>query len=317
MTPPPELMIAGISARIPWKTPARLMSMARRNASMDSSCVGASSPVMPALLTATCSAPSVAVMSAIVAATASGSVTSIWTPRTLSPASAATLATLSPLMSAATTCAPRSANLRTHSAPIPEPPPVTKATLPSKPIFLLLSPGRLGWRVRHLIVCKHPDKNGSAAREVLHHAGLMRMRVRVLGRGAAGGGQTLSPFRSPFLRPGRADNWSALSPLPTSVRLGRAEDAFAQLVPAHLPRAGAREFVPVDDDRIGKLGQPGHGVLPSGRVEQAVRCAEHRHRGLARHTEHDHLGGLGEPFEQQAFHLDAAHAGDQVDLAVD
>src|ERR687895_79628 len=223
MTPPPELMIAGISARIPWKTPARLMSMARRNASMDSSCVGASSPVMPALLTATCSAPSVAVMSAIVAATASGS--------------------------AATTYAPRSANRRTHSAPIPEPPPVTKATLPSKPIFLPLSPVRFDRPDSYLIARRPPGRHCSTARKALNHAGL----TPVLRRGAADGVATSSPFA--FRRPGRSGHsWNALSPLPTSIRLGRAEHAFAQLVSAHLPCTGARELVPVDDDRIGQLG---------------------------------------------------------------
>ena len=93
--------------------------------------VGACGPPIPALLTATSSRPNASTAAATIASQAAGSVTSTTCGRAASPMAAATASAGSARTSATRTFAPRRASSVAQASPMPDPAPVTIATLPA------------------------------------------------------------------------------------------------------------------------------------------------------------------------------------------
>ncbi len=130
MEPPrPAATMALMACFVPSSTPRRSTSISRSYCSMVTSAIMAAS-AMPATLHTTSSAPNVSDALAIIASTSASWVTSQCTGCTASPSSFA-VSSSAPLTSAATTLAPSRTNTCTDALPIPEPAPVTTATLPS------------------------------------------------------------------------------------------------------------------------------------------------------------------------------------------
>jgi hypothetical protein len=94
--------------------------------------VGTCGPPMPALLTATSSRPNPSTAARTISSQALGSVTSTTCARASSPMASATRRAGSALTSVTSTFAPRRASSVAHASPIPDPAPVTTATLPAK-----------------------------------------------------------------------------------------------------------------------------------------------------------------------------------------
>src|SRR5437667_10981553 len=124
---------------------------------------------MPALLTRTSSRPKRSTLASTAACRLARSVTSVRRNKAASPSSWATLRPPSSLRSAITTRAPCSAKARQVAAPMPLPPPVTNATLPSS-------------RYRATALMSFPPKNGHFQPMLVGDAqGLLDDREQLLG----------------------------------------------------------------------------------------------------------------------------------------
>src|SRR5262244_223509 len=144
MAPPPCTSIWGISYFIHNQTPLRLTLMTRSKSSSVRSTNGAVVPI-PALLNAASRWPYTARVCWTIVATCSAWDTSVWTKQASPPAAwiISTVSSPSALRRAAiTTLAPFRANAKAVALPIPELPPVTKATLPSN-VCVIVAPPQL------------------------------------------------------------------------------------------------------------------------------------------------------------------------------
>src|SRR4051812_2885092 len=103
------------------------------------SCAMWSGAMMAALLCRTSRRPNRSTVAAMRCSTDATSPASNSIASAASPMSAATFSASSPLTSPTVTCAPSSASRRAVAAPIPDPPPVMTATLPSKRLMLAMS----------------------------------------------------------------------------------------------------------------------------------------------------------------------------------
>ena len=135
MAPLPWPRIWPSSCFMQAHTPRRLIAVTRSKTSAGSSAASLGGTWTPALLKAKSSRPKVSTAALTMAATLSSSETSQRTPRTRWPAdvnSSVAVPSVASLMSAMTTEAPASANARAVARPMPELPPVTRATCPAK-----------------------------------------------------------------------------------------------------------------------------------------------------------------------------------------
>src|SRR5256885_7776404 len=115
---------------MPRKTARPLMDQTWSKSSSEYSPVLATTPSMPALLWRMSSRPKLSTAVASMRWMSALLATSVWTARQPSPRRLAT-SSWAPEMSAATTLAPSRWNASAVAAPMPEPAPVTTATLPS------------------------------------------------------------------------------------------------------------------------------------------------------------------------------------------
>src|SRR6478609_914189 len=138
--PPPFASIAASSARMQKNVPSRWTAITWCHDSIGYSPTSACAPAMPALLTAMSRRPKVSVAVPTIVRHDATSLTSTATASAASPISPATRSAASCLRSATTTFAPRSASSRAHASPIPDPAPVTSATLPSSSCAIALPP---------------------------------------------------------------------------------------------------------------------------------------------------------------------------------
>src|SRR4051794_12051531 len=120
--PAPRSIIPGMAARAQRNAPRTFTSKTRHQSSGATSHVGMRRPLMPALFTSSSTAPT----AANARSTDSGDPTSSSTARP--PISPATASTCASVRAATTTDQPSSASARATFAPIPRPPPVTRAT---------------------------------------------------------------------------------------------------------------------------------------------------------------------------------------------
>ena len=162
---PPRSFIALMACLQPNKTPSTLTLLMACTSSSDrsSGLCGAPVPRMPALLTRMSTLPKRSTVSFMTASHSFSSVTS-WPRNTaLSPISSATPRPAFALTSVTTTVAPSAANFLAVAFPIPNPPPVTIATLSARRAMILsfscrFSPGsaREVFRRRTPCVRRHP-----------------------------------------------------------------------------------------------------------------------------------------------------------------
>ena len=127
--PPPLARSAGMAYLMPRKTPRRFTATRRSNTSSSVSSSGWWASI-PALLNTTSSRPNVSTAAANIAFTSAACETSARTAIASWPISAAA-DSWCPLTSAQTTLAPSAANSSAEARPMPDPAPVTTATLPS------------------------------------------------------------------------------------------------------------------------------------------------------------------------------------------
>src|SRR5215510_3243092 len=150
---PPCLSIWIISYFIHNHTPFRLMLRTRSQVSSVHSCKGARGRApIPALLWAQSNLPYVSTALLIMASTAVALDTSTWTKMASPPFSLIIWTVCCPpssFISAMTSFAPSRANVRAVALPIPEAPPVTKATLPSTRPAMVISPAYTSCEVGH------------------------------------------------------------------------------------------------------------------------------------------------------------------------
>src|SRR5437870_4589528 len=122
-----------------FQTPRRLIAVTRSNSSPLASAVSTAGDCTPALLNAASRRPKVDTVCSIIAATSASSATlqrtaiALWSAETSSSAAERTAFSS---MSASTTAAPASAKALAVARPMPEPAPVTSATLFSKDKFI-------------------------------------------------------------------------------------------------------------------------------------------------------------------------------------
>src|SRR5918996_1579504 len=134
--PSPCSIIRGTNERMPWATPSRLTSTIQRQRSAGT--VHASPPMpTPALLHSTCAVPNRSNVAAASASTADGSRTSVTTAATSSAPNwsaraSVALSSAARSTSATTTRIPSRAKRWASAKPMPDAPPVTTATLPSR-----------------------------------------------------------------------------------------------------------------------------------------------------------------------------------------
>src|SRR5919106_621514 len=134
--PSPCSIIRGTNERMPWATPSRLTSTIQRQRSAGT--VHASPPMpTPALLHSTCAVPNRSNVAAASASTADGSRTSVTTAATSSAPNwsaraSIALSSAARSTSATTTRIPSRAKRWASAKPMPDAPPVTTATLPSR-----------------------------------------------------------------------------------------------------------------------------------------------------------------------------------------
>src|SRR5437899_6353400 len=139
MAPLPCFRIWSSSYFMQFQTPLRLIELTRSNSSPLASAVSAIGLCTPALLNAASSLPKVDTVCTTMAATWLSSLTSQRIASALCPTATISLAaacTDSSLLSASTTEAPASANAFAVARPMPEPAPVTSATLFSNDKFM-------------------------------------------------------------------------------------------------------------------------------------------------------------------------------------
>src|SRR5437667_3302798 len=139
IAPLPCLRIWRSSYFMQFHTPRRLMAFTRSNSSPLPSAVSTAGDCTPALLYAASRRPKVDTVCSIMAATSASSATLQRTAIALWPAetsSSAAERTACSSMSASTTAAPASAKALAVARPMPEPAPVTSATLFSKDKFI-------------------------------------------------------------------------------------------------------------------------------------------------------------------------------------
>ena len=129
--PPPRSISGGIAALASRNAPVRFTSSVRCQRSSSTSAAAPPNP-RPAFATTTSSPPNASTAVATAARTCPSSAVSPATARP--PVSAATSSSGSGRRPVTTTFAPSRANMRAVAAPIPVPPPLTIATLPSSRI---------------------------------------------------------------------------------------------------------------------------------------------------------------------------------------
>ena len=127
--PPPRRAARGSAYLMPRKTPRRFTATRRSNRSSSVSSSGWCGALKPALLNTTSSRPNASTAAANIACTSAACETSACTAIASLPISAAADSSC-PLTSAQTTLAPSSANSSAEARPMPDPAPVTTATLP-------------------------------------------------------------------------------------------------------------------------------------------------------------------------------------------
>src|SRR6516165_568127 len=140
--PPPRARICGSTAWMPLKAPVRLTASTRSQSSVVISAI-IRRTVVPAPLTRMSMPPQASVMPSVNLAKASRSATSIacdaaWSLRLVISAATASAAAAS--RSRTATRAPAAVKARQVAAPIPLPPPVTRATFPVKSSAIASTP---------------------------------------------------------------------------------------------------------------------------------------------------------------------------------
>src|ERR1700730_17088716 len=147
MEPPPARRRAGIPYLQPRKTPLRLTLMVR---SQTSSSVDVASPSpareMPALLNSMSSRPKASSAALTIACESWALATSAWTKTASLPFD---------FSSATATRAPSLANRRADSNPIPAPPPVMRATFPSRRVPIFFTPSSRPLEVSRPLPARH------------------------------------------------------------------------------------------------------------------------------------------------------------------
>ena len=177
--PPPCSRITGIACLHPSIGPRRLTAMTRSHVSTSMSATARSfancaGSVSAALLWRTSRRPNSRTAIATIAATWSSSLTSASMASARPPSSVMARATRSasaPRMSSTRTDAPSAAKSCAVASPMPDPPPVTIATLPStRPIARTLA--------NHLRVDAYSARSATAGRvRVAIHAGMVAIRL--------------------------------------------------------------------------------------------------------------------------------------------
>src|SRR3990172_4967706 len=135
MTPPPRRRIAGTAASVPAMTAHRLTAMVLSHLSRGASGKRGQPAFMPALLCRMSTPPNVYSVKATIRSIPSQRVTSVYTNAAWPPASSRSRTVSRPpasSTSATATAAPASARAMAVARPMPEPPPVTRATLPAR-----------------------------------------------------------------------------------------------------------------------------------------------------------------------------------------
>src|SRR3954467_12657337 len=131
MCPSPSSIMRGTKLRRPFITPKRLTPTSQRKSSSEKSQMRPTGET-PALLHSRCTAPKVSKAKSASSCTWSASDTSTGLNAAVSCGSSEAIASArSPFTSATTTRMPSAAHARANEAPIPLPPPVITATLPS------------------------------------------------------------------------------------------------------------------------------------------------------------------------------------------
>src|SRR6266576_1736131 len=139
MAPLPCSRIWRSSYFMQFQTPRRLIPFTRSNSSPLTSAISTAGDCIPALLNAASRRPKVDIVCATIAATSASSATLQRMPIALCPAATSSSAaerTAFSLTSASATAAPASAKALAVVRPMPEPAPVTSATLFSKDEFI-------------------------------------------------------------------------------------------------------------------------------------------------------------------------------------
>src|SRR3972149_11854164 len=135
MTPPPRRRIAGTAASVPAMTAHRLTAMVRSHLSRGASGKRGQPAFMPALLCRMSIPPNVSSVKATICSTSAQRVTSVCTNAARLPASSTSRTVSRPpasSTSAMATAAPACTRAMAVARPMPEPPPVTRATFPSR-----------------------------------------------------------------------------------------------------------------------------------------------------------------------------------------
>src|SRR4051812_41808963 len=137
--PPPPRIIAAAACLMHKNVPTRFRSTVARHPSTSDATIGPPCNDPPAQANRTSSRPVGSQADATARSTSASSVTSQTTNRTLAPGAAAfsisavASARRASVRPAIVTCAPSAANRFAHPSPIPLPPPVTSAAIPSMP----------------------------------------------------------------------------------------------------------------------------------------------------------------------------------------
>ena len=137
--PPPPRIITGAACLMQRNVPTRLRSTVARHAATSDATIGPPCSEPPAHANSTSSLPVGSVAAATARSTSASSVTSHTTYCAVAPgaATAAISSTASAsrasVRPAIVTCAPSAANRFAHPSPMPLPPPVTSAAIPSMP----------------------------------------------------------------------------------------------------------------------------------------------------------------------------------------
>src|SRR5579863_8944137 len=184
MAPPPAASIAGISYFIDRKTPLRLTSMRRSQATSSSSATANPLAPTPALLKATCSRPNAASARSTMPRQSASRLTSAATASASppSPSIIATVALASASFRSTTTTRPPSlAKSWAVARPIPEPAPVTRMLRSTKrPVMPppLHSSGEIGAMQDVGILPQRVGLAGKADAATLHDIGVVRYAQR-------------------------------------------------------------------------------------------------------------------------------------------